>query len=156
MEIPESMRDELGTWNNGAGIELEAWIGCEGRFALAVGYASIFWPMFGLRGDYILRQGVPESAVLDFENQEGSTLLSVEATLNHLHLANIHYHGCLDGSADKLVALGSKLREIYEAKLQWQFPERPCIVKLFLPDDPNALEKHELSFWQHAHDIALT
>jgi hypothetical protein len=46
MEIPESMKSELAAWNNGAGIDLESWTGCEGRFALAVGYAAIFWPEF--------------------------------------------------------------------------------------------------------------
>ena len=46
MEIPISMRAELAAWNNGNGIDLGSWTGCEGRFALAIGYASIFWPEF--------------------------------------------------------------------------------------------------------------
>ena len=46
METTQSMKDELAAWNNGAGIDLESWVGCEGRFALAVGYAAIFWPVF--------------------------------------------------------------------------------------------------------------
>ena len=37
METPQSMKDELAAWNNGAGIDLESWVGCEGRFALASG-----------------------------------------------------------------------------------------------------------------------
>ncbi|UWX03894.1 hypothetical protein H1235_15705 [Pseudoxanthomonas sp. NC8] len=27
MDIPESMKEELGRWNNGAGIDLDGWIG---------------------------------------------------------------------------------------------------------------------------------
>lgn len=46
MDIPESMRSELGAWNNGGGIDLEGWVGCEGSFALAVGYLTLFWPEF--------------------------------------------------------------------------------------------------------------
>ena len=46
MELPASIKKELAPWNNGAGIDLKSWIGCQGRFALAVGYSSIFWPEF--------------------------------------------------------------------------------------------------------------
>jgi hypothetical protein len=46
MELPESIKKVLAPWNNDAGIDLESWIGCEGRFALVVGYSSIFWPDF--------------------------------------------------------------------------------------------------------------
>ena len=44
-----STKSELAAWNNGAGIDLESWTGCEGRFALAVGYAAIFWKV----GSYV-------------------------------------------------------------------------------------------------------
>jgi hypothetical protein len=54
MDIPESMRSELAAWNNGKGIDLQSWVGCEARFALAVGYASIFWPEFVEFDGYIL------------------------------------------------------------------------------------------------------
>jgi hypothetical protein len=154
METPESMRSDLGAWNNGAGIDLDSWINCEGRFALAVGYTTVFWPPFELREGYILRAGVPDAVLRGFEDQEGSTRLSVEATLNHLHLADIHYLGCPDISVDKLMVLGTTLKEIYEAKLRSQFPDRPCVVRFFIPDDSNDFEKYEVSFWQLAHEVA--
>ena len=44
MDTPESMKAELAAWNNGAGIDIESWVGCEGKFSLAVGYSSIFGP----------------------------------------------------------------------------------------------------------------
>jgi hypothetical protein len=46
MKLRQSMESELAAWNNGAGIDLASWVGCEGRFALAVGYATVFWPEF--------------------------------------------------------------------------------------------------------------
>jgi hypothetical protein len=46
MEPPESMRAELRAWNNGNGIDLESWVGCQGNFRLAVGYTTVFWPRF--------------------------------------------------------------------------------------------------------------
>ena len=67
MNTPESMQAELATWNNGAGIDLEGWISCEGRFSLAVGYASIFWPAFTLIEGHIL----PLKAVSVVSNRMG-------------------------------------------------------------------------------------
>ena len=53
MQIPESMKEELQAWNNGAGIDLEAWISCMGNYNLAVGYASLFCPEFVEFENYI-------------------------------------------------------------------------------------------------------
>ena len=126
MNTPESMKAELAAWNNGAGIDLESWIGCEGRFSLAVGYASIFWPTFTLIEGYILPQGVSEGSLRSWE-QGGRSRQSIEWVINHVHIADIHY-GREDISIDKLLVIGNVLKEIYEAKLAWQFPDRPCLV----------------------------
>lgn len=152
MNTPESMKAELAAWNNGDGIDLETWIGCEGRFSLAVGYASIFWPAFTLFEGYILPHGVSEDALRGFEQNESSRK-SVEWVMNHVHIADIHHRGCGDISKDKLLVLGNVLKEIYEAKLHWQFPDCPCTVELFIPDDPDDLTEYQLSFWQKCHEI---
>jgi hypothetical protein len=46
MDTPISMLAELGEWNGGKDIDLQSWVGCEGRFSLAVGYLTVFWPDF--------------------------------------------------------------------------------------------------------------
>jgi len=153
MDTPPSMLDELQHWNNGTGIDLESWVGCEGRFSLAIGYLTVFWPEFQELDGYILPLGVPLENLRAFEAQPGSSRLSVEATLNHIHLVDIQYGGCPDCSADKLLLLGRTLKEIYEAKLRWQFPDRPCTVSLYVPDDPEALEDYQLTFWQNVHNL---
>jgi hypothetical protein len=150
MNTPESMKAELAAWNNGAGIDLESWIGCEGRFSLAVGYASIFWPAFTLIEGYILPKGVSEGSLRSWE-QGGRSRQSIEWVMNHVHIADIHY-GREDISIDKLLVIGNVLKEIYEAKLHWQFPDRPCSVELFIPDDPDDLTGYQLSFWQKSHE----
>jgi hypothetical protein len=151
MDIPESMKAELAAWNNGKGIDLESWIGCEGRFSLAVGYASIFWPALTLFEGYILFDGFSEENLRGFERL-GRTRQSVEWVMNHLHLDGIQHFGCQDISKDKLLVLGNVLKEIYEAKLCWQFPDRPCTVELLIPDDPDDLTKYQISFWQKCHE----
>ena len=55
-------------------------------------------------------------------------------------------------SGDLLMRLGSILTEIYEAKLQWQFPDRPCTVSFFIPEDREQFDGYQISFWQKAHE----
>jgi hypothetical protein len=110
--IPTSMAAELAAWNNGAGIDLEGWVGCSGNFQLAVGYSKIFWPDFEVNGDYILRADSSPEQIEAYESQEASTPQSVEGVMNHLHLADIQYGDCPDISPDKLIFLGKVLKEI--------------------------------------------
>lgn len=154
METPESMKTELAAWNGGDGIDLEGWVGCEGNFSLAVGYATIFWPEFVLFDGYILRAGFPESSLRGFEQQHGANRRSVELVMNHVHIADLQFFGCEDASKDKILALGKTLAEIYQAKLQWKFPDRPCTVELYVPDDEDDLMEYQLSFWQKCHEQA--
>jgi hypothetical protein len=125
METPTSMKSELAAWNNGAGIDLKSWVGCEGRFSLAVAYAELFWPEFVEFDGYILRKGFSEASLRAFELQEGGNRPSVEWLMNHEHLDSIQHIGCPDISEDKLTLLGGVLKEIYEAKLKWQFHSPP-------------------------------
>ena len=53
-----------------------------------------------------------------------------------------------------MLVLGTALKEIYEAKLKWQFPDRPCTVRLYAPEDATALDEYEITFWQTAHEDA--
>lgn len=154
MRIPESMADELSAWNNGRGIDLDAWVGCVGSFGLAVGYASLLWPRFVRFEDYILTEGFSEQQVRDCRSRPDATAMSIEWLLNHRHIADFQHHGCPDISRDKLILLGSTLREIYQAKLTWAFPDSPCVVEFYQPDDPDALQDYQISFWQAKHAAA--
>ncbi|MCW8127835.1 hypothetical protein [Microbulbifer halophilus] len=152
MEIPESMKAELAAWNNGKGIDLESWVGCEGNFKLAVGYASIFWPNFVEFEDYIFVEGFSEDSVRGFESQKGSTPKSVEWVINHLHIADLQHYGCDDITKDKLLVIGNTLKEIYELKLKVLFPNKPCTVEFYVPEDEEDLIEYQISFWQVKHE----
>jgi hypothetical protein len=155
MDLPESIKKELAPWNNAAGTDLESWIGCEGRFGLAVGYSSIFWPEFVEFEGYVLRKGFSESSLRGFEKQEGFTRKDVERLMNHLHIADIQHVGCADVSEDKLIYLGRVLREIYEVKLKFQFPGRPCMVQFYTPPKADELIEYQITFWQKTRDPDL-
>ena len=146
------MREELGRWNNGAGIDLESWAGCSGNYALAVGYLTVFWPKFTRFEGYILREGFSIDSLRGFERQPGSTAKSVEWVMNHLHIATVHSHDDDLVSEDKVVLLGNALREIYQAKLAWQFPDTPCIVQFYEPSEGGELIDYQISFWQAKHE----
>ncbi|MFD1218503.1 hypothetical protein, partial [Microbulbifer celer] len=136
----------------GKGIDLESWVGCEGNFKLAVGYASIFWPNFVEFEDYIFTEGFSKDSVRGFESQKGSTPKSVEWVINHLHIADIQHYGCTDIAKDKLLVIGKTLKEIYELKLRALFPEKPCIVEFYVPDNEDDLMDYQISFWQAKHE----
>ena len=148
VEIPKAMHSELSRWNHGRGISLEDWIGCVGNVDLAVGYSTVFWPKFEIVGKYVLTEGWTAEAVEGFENGPNSTPQSVEWVLNHLHIIDIHCDNGVPATIEHLVRLGTVLKEIYEAKLSWQFPDRPCEVEFHIPDDPDDLVEYQISFWQ--------
>jgi hypothetical protein len=157
MSIPESMKKELQAWNNGKGIDLESWIGCSGSFSLAVGYTTIFCPKFVEFENYIFCRDEPvneefELNIRGFESQEGSSPRSVEWVINHLHIADIQYRGCEDISADKLILIGNSLKEIYEARLALLYPDKPCVVKFYIPENLDDYDEYQLSFWQKKHE----
>lgn len=146
MDIPASMKDELGAWNNGAGIDLESWIGTEGTFAHAVAYATLFWPKFTVIDGYILRVEASRENVRAFARADGATRESVEWVMNHLHVCDLFVSD--DGTPDKLFALGLVLKEMWEAKLKWQFPDTSFEVELYVPPDQTDELQYQLSFWQ--------
>ncbi len=153
VQPPASMVEELAAWNNGKGIDLESWVVCSGNFKLAIGYSTVFWPKFKLVEDYIFREGFQwdSCSLAEFEKQQNGDKKVVEATANHLHIADIQYFGCEDISEDKIVFLGRILKEIWESKLRSQFPDRPCEVLFFEPEDRKDLIAFELTFWQKKH-----
>ncbi len=152
------MKAELGAWNNGKGIDLQSWIGCEGNFRLAVGYTTLFNPGFVEFEDYILRcDEIDDNFISHVRNWENSgeqkpTPKSIEWVINHLHIADTHHAGCEDISVDKILILGNTLKDLYEAKLAYQFPNKPCIVEFYIPEDKDHIVDYQISFWQKKHD----
>jgi|SRR6266851_6502430 len=138
---------ELHDWNNGEGIDIESWIGCEGNFRLAVGYSIIFWPQFVQFEGYVLREGFSVESLRGFERQRDGDRRSIEAVMNHLHITDIQHYHCEDKTRERIVYLGRVLRDIYRAKLARQFPERHFEV-LFDDSYREDLTDYEITFYQ--------
>jgi len=149
--ILDSMKSELSAWNDGDGIDLQGWISGMGNFKLAVGYTTVFWPEFQELNGYILRSDVTLDSVKHWESVPDRTKKQVECALNHFHIADIQQAFCEDISKDKVIYLGSTLVEIYQAKLSWSFPNNPCHVEFYHPDNAEDLMAYQLTFWQQKH-----
>jgi hypothetical protein len=151
IQPPKSFMQELSAWNDGNGIDLESWIGCMGNFNLATGYSAIFWPNFVLFEDYILREGFDAESLRRCEKTGNRDKSSIEWVINHLHITDIHYNDRENASEEVIVFLGNILKEVYETKLRAQFPDRPCEVEFYEPEDRKNLVEYQLSFWQKKH-----
>jgi hypothetical protein len=147
-DIPESMRSELAAWNNGRGISLLDWTANTGSFSLAVGYSELFWPRFVAFEKYVFAEGFGLEGLRSFERNPEATRQSIEQMMNHFHITDIHHAASTDIAADKLVILGSRLREIYAAKLAFEFTDREFSVEFFQPDDPGELQDYQITFFQ--------
>jgi hypothetical protein len=137
---------ELPDWNNGAGIAPEAWISCAGSYELAIGYSLIFWPSFERFGRYVFRNGgFTEESVRSWEEACDGDRRRIEAVVNHVHIADIHYG--TGPSEAQLRYLGRILKSVHEAKLAQDFTDLAFTVAF--NDEPGLdLEDYELAFWQ--------
>ena len=136
---------ELPLWNNGAGIEAEGWIGCTGNFELATGYSLIFWPNFVRFEGFVLRDGFNAEALGGFHRQAEGDRASVEAVMNHLHIADIHCN--VEATEAQLRYLGRVLTDIHEVKLRRDFPDLRFAVSF---NDEPGLDPidYQMTFWQ--------
>ena len=139
---------ELKDWHNGDGIDARSWIGCMGNFQLAIGYSALFWPSFVEFEGYVLRESFTVDGLRAWERQCGSDRKAIESVMNHLHIADTHYTGCPDINRDRVVYLGRTLRDIYTAKLAFQFPGRSFTVS-FDDSDSDDLIDYQLTFFQN-------
>ena len=136
---------ELPRWNNGAGIDPEAWISCMGNYELAIGYSLVFWPRFVEFEDYVLRHDFEERALRSVEACAAGNRQGVEALMNHLHLNDLHYEQA--ATETQLRYLGRILKATHEAKLGIDFPDRRFNVDF--NDEPGLdAEAYELTFFQ--------
>lgn len=141
---------ELKDWNDGRGIDVQSWIGCVGDFQKAIGYSTIFWPRFVEIEGCVLRGGLDLENVQQWLKQCGGNCSAAEATINHLHLEDLHYVGCPDATPERLIYLGRVLKEIYECKLARDFPKRDFVVVFDEPESGRDTTEYILTFYQKA------
>ena len=140
--LPE-ISDELITDLANYGLDAEGWIFNFGNFDLAVGYTLIFWPKFVIIDNYVLRHGASRKSLLDFLEATNGNSIATQAVMNHIHISDLHFKTINKAQAGYL---GRTLREIYQAKLRADFPDRTFVVSF--TDEPGPGLDYELTFWQ--------
>jgi hypothetical protein len=118
---------ETRTWNNGEPVSLEGWIFALGRYEHMIAYGELFWPDFVEHDCCILLAGGEESYA-GFMKQTGGNKQAVEAMINHLHVIDLVYQPDAEPRREQLVYLGRLLREMWQAKLAKEFPDRRFVV----------------------------
>jgi len=138
---------ELKDWNNGEGIDAEAWIGCMGNAELAIGYSLIFWPKFVRFKNYIIRAGLSNLDYIDgWEQRCKGDRGATESVVNHLHIVDIHSYG-KNGTEAQIRYLGRTLKHIHEVKLRSEFPDLK--FEVYFNDEPGLdIMDYQLTFWQ--------
>ena len=96
-KIPQSMVAELAGWNNGNGIDLASWVGCEGNFRHAIGYTQVFWPQFIMHKGYVFKTlstlEALDTSLLGIE-ENCQSRAEIEWVMNHIHIRDIQHYGC--------------------------------------------------------------
>jgi hypothetical protein len=136
---------ELPKWNNGGGIEPQAWIECVGNYELAAGYSLLFWPRFVRFEDYVLREGFSVQSLRGFEEMTRNNRGAVEDVMNHIHIADIHCN--VEPTEPQLRYLGRVLKNIHAVKLQHDFPDLRFEVS-FNDEAGLDLVDYQMTFWQ--------
>ncbi|MND77574.1 hypothetical protein D3C80_692580 [compost metagenome] len=143
--VSDDLIPEASLWNNGRGIHLESWIGMNGNYSLAVGYAYLFWPEFVVIDDYVLLPGTTQAHLQGWLDKKPSDRRAIEEVLNHRHIVDMHSGEPVTEA--QIRHLGRTLKSIYEHKLGADFSDRNFVV-IFNDEDGLDPVEYQLTFWQ--------
>lgn len=135
---------EMKDWNNGKGIDIDSWIQCMANHKILVGCARILWPEFVERDGCILLAG-HEPNYRAYLNQVQGDKKTAEATANHIHV--LHLFSTEVPARELVLFVGRLLKEIWQVKLERDFPGRKITV-CFPEEDDLELTDYELTFFQ--------
>ena len=150
----EKLIPELSNWrkHNGKDFSIKDWIVGEGNVKFAIAYSFLFWPEFVEYDDCIIFKNHFDKS--NFENWKSTEYIKsysqIESVLNHIHILDLF------GTDEKkeeinyeqILFLGSKLCEIYSAKLKLDFPERTFTFDFNGNEKLEATDEYERTFYQ--------
>jgi hypothetical protein len=138
---------EMKDWNNGNGIDIDSWVGCMANHKFLVGCARILWPNFVEHdGCVLLGDSVDEANYNAFLKNSNGNKTTVEATMNHWHIFDLF--ATERPTRELVLYVGRKMKEIWQVKLQNDFPGRKITVWFPEEDNLEDLEQYQLTFFQ--------
>jgi hypothetical protein len=141
---------ELKTW--ALPLSPEQLAACEGRYPVAIGYLSLFWPSFveynGMvfRGDELDEED--RASISRWLTTANGNKQAVEAMLNHFHIRDIQHPGIWGDATEKQIKfIGQTLKEAWASKLARDFPAKQFVVEL-IEGTAEKLEDYQVVFFQ--------
>jgi hypothetical protein len=103
----------------------------EGRFPLAIGYLSLFWPSFVEHDGMVFRgEKVDEAHIRSWMTTSEGDKRRVEAVINHFHVLDIQHPGIWKDVTEAQVRfIGETLKEAWAAKLARDYPMKQFVVE---------------------------
>ncbi len=151
MKVPadyDALIPELKRWNNGAGIDIDSWIGCVGNYEQLIGYAHLLWPDFIEHDDCIFfADGFTEENYHAFMDRTQGNKQAVETVMNHQHIMALFCSAEPRPSREMILYVGRLLKEVWQAKLNRDFPNRKITVS-FPENYEDDLMNYEVSLFQ--------
>ena len=140
---PVEMASLVAESNDWAGGDVRWWISTVGNFSAMIGYAELFWPDFNEFDGCVLRGEVNEANFRAWMERLNGDRRAVEKVMNRVDL-NYLFDGNYSIAATdfQLSYLGCLLREMWEAKLRREFPDRWFAVEFH--EDPSNLDDEPL------------
>lgn len=143
---------QLKEWNNGKGIEPDDWIAYIGEIEHAIGFSTIFWPEFVLFSDCIFIGDMDEYTFNKWYKHCKNDEKALECTVNHRHVADLFSTG-KETSKEQIKYIGYIIREMWEAKLSRDYPNRKIIVDLIEQNDDDDILGYILTVYQESNQF---
>jgi hypothetical protein len=138
---------ELSQWNNGHGIGVQGWLSAMGTYDLTIAFSNLFWPEFFVYDDCIFREDISKKNYLEWRNSTNGNKTAIESVLNHLHIIDLFPNVDTTVTIDQIVFIGKKLKDMWQAKLNLDFPDRKITV-VFDEINHDDIEGYEITFFQ--------
>ena len=162
LHVGQNMRNynalitDLDDWeaHNGFTIGPDGWLAGMGSFNLAVAFSSLFWPEFTIYDDCVFMEPFTEHHIANyksFQRRSDFNKCSTEVTMNHQHLMDFFPNERTKPTREQIIYLGRTLKDMWQLKLNRDFPDRRLIVSF--PEEYAAdLNEYEITFWQEREE----
>lgn len=109
-------------------------------------YQNLFWPKFVVHDDCVFL-AFDENIYQQWIQIAEGDKREVEQIMNHRHIVDLLPKSVEQPTLELVVSLGKLLQEVWEAKLQRDFPKR-CFCVNFPLEECKNLTDYEITFYQ--------
>ena len=137
------------------GITIDQWRSIIGNYEHCVAYGALLWPSFIEYEDCVFFDYGSGAAFMR-DNYNGfmahtkGDKSAVEAVMNHKHILDLFPNANPQPSREMILYVGRLLQEVWQAKLNRDFPDRKITVS-FPEEHTDDLLQYEITFFQEHH-----